>query len=211
MSDLSEGRAVQGTGDPQEAALVERAQRGDLDAFDEIVRRHQQQVFAVAVRMLGSVDDAEDVAQDAFIRAFRAISSFRAEAKVSTWLVAITMNLCRNRRRWWLRRRRMIVASLDEPVEREAGSTTLDVADPALGPDALAERREAHQRLLAAMQLLDEPSRAVLVLRDVQGYSYEEIAEILGCRIGTVKSRLSRARLALRAVLNGRFGTGWMP
>ena len=153
--------------------------------------------------MLGDRDEAQDVAQDAFMRAYRALQGFRGEAKLSTWLVSITMNLCRNRRRWWARRKRLIVASLDDPVETEEGTVGHQVADPSPTPVNEAASREQHRQIAAALTLLNEPSRTVVVLRDIQGYSYEEIAHVLRCRVGTVKSRLSRARLRLRALLDG--------
>ena len=186
-----------------DAALVARAQGGDGAAFDLLVRRHQQIVFAVALRMLGDRDEAEDVAQDVFVRAYRAIGSFRREAKLSTWLVSIAMNLCRNRRRWWARRKRVIVASLDEPVETEKGAVEHAVADPAPGPRHQAESAERERHIMAALLQLSEVDRTMIVLRDLQGHSYEEIAEIAGCQLGTVKSRLSRARVQLRALLDG--------
>lgn len=186
-----------------EAALIGRAQHGDLQAFDDLVRAHQQQVYAVAVRMLGDRDEAQDVAQDAFVRAYRSIGGFRGEARFATWLVSITMNLCRNRRRWWARRRRVVVASMDDPLENEAGTLGQQVADPAPGPSADAEHREQRERLVATVQMLSEAERTMIVLRDLQGYSYEEIAGILQVQVGTVKSRLSRARMRLRALLDG--------
>ena len=187
-----------------EGALIERARGGDLGAFDQLVLRHQQEVFAVALRMLGDRDEAQDVAQDAFIRAYRAIATFRHEAKWSTWLISITMNLCRNRRRWWARRKRLIVASLDEPLDTEEGAIGHEVADPAPTPAHTAERHERRQQLMITLQMLDEAHRSVIVLRDIEGYSYEEIARMLGCQVGTVKSRLNRARLQLRALLDGK-------
>ena len=186
-----------------EVALIAQSQRGDLAAFDALVLRHQQEVFAVAMRMLGDRDEAQDVAQDAFVRAYRSIGAFRGEAKLSTWLVSITMNLCRNRRRWWARRRRIIVASLDEPIETEEGTLGHEVADPSPSPASAAERHERQQQLAGALQMLSEGERSIVILRDIQGYAYEEIADVLCCRVGTVKSRLSRARLRLRALLDG--------
>lgn len=188
----------------EETTLIERACHGELAAFDQLVLLHQQEVFAVAVRMLGNRDEAQDIAQETFVRAYRAIGAFRQEAKLSTWLVSITMNLCRNRRRWWARQRRVVTVSLDEPVELEEGVLTHDVADPAPPPSALAERREREQYVMAALKLLDEADRTVIVLRDLQGYSYEEIAGMLGIPLGTVKSKISRARWQLRALLNGK-------
>ncbi|MBI3323897.1 MAG: sigma-70 family RNA polymerase sigma factor [Candidatus Omnitrophica bacterium] len=185
-------------------ALVRRCQAGQSEAFDQLVVRHQQQAFAVAIRLLGDRDEATDVAQDAFIRAYRGIGRFRGEAKFSTWLLAIVINLCRNRRRWWARRRQVIGGSLDEPVETEEGSLPHQVADDAPDPSAQAVTREQSRFVMQALQALDEEARTVIVLRDLEGLSYEEIAGVLKCRIGTVKSRLSRARFRLRGLLDGR-------
>jgi RNA polymerase sigma-70 factor (ECF subfamily) len=198
------GSALRKTLGLDEAAWIERCRGGDLEAFDQLVLQHQQEVFAVALRMLGDRDEAQDVAQDVFVRAYRAIGAFRGEAKLSTWLVSITMNLCRNRRRWWARRRRLIVASLDDPIDTDEGTRGRDVADPSPTPADVAERNEQQQHLTAALQMLNPSDRTVVVLRDIQGHAYEEIAQILGCRLGTVKSRLNRARLQLRSLLDGR-------
>jgi RNA polymerase sigma-70 factor (ECF subfamily) len=187
-----------------DASLVARCQQGDRSAFDALVLRHQQEVFAVALRMLGDRDEAQDVAQDAFVRAYQGLGAFRQEAKLSTWLVSITMNLCRNRRRWWARRKRVIVASIDERTDTGEGSIGHDAVDPAPSPAVAVEQRERGEQLLEALQLLSDGERTVIVLRDVQGYSYEEIAGVLRCRVGTVKSKLNRARLRLRSIVDGR-------
>ena len=186
-----------------ERRLVQQAQTGELAAFDQIVLRHQRQVYAVALRMLGREDDAEEVAQEAFVRAYRAIKTFRQEAKLSTWLVSITMNLCRNRRRWWARRRQVMAASLDDPVGE--GETTVgeQLPDHAPTPAQTAQRRELQGVIAAGLQRLDEGSREGIVLRDIHGHSYEEIAAMLRVPVGTVKSRINRARLQLRALLDG--------
>jgi RNA polymerase sigma-70 factor (ECF subfamily) len=188
----------------EEAELIRRCQAGETAAFDALVLVHQQQVFAVALRMLGEYHEATEVAQEAFVRAYRSIGSFRSEAKFSTWLFTIVTNLCRNRRRWWARRRRVIAASLDEPMTGEEGSLAHEVADPTPGPAANAQQAELSRCLTDALGVLDEDSRAVVVLCDVQGFSYEEAAQVLRVRLGTVKSRLSRARLKLRAMLDGK-------
>ena len=200
---------VGGESDPaavgqDERRLIERVQSGDRPAFDALVLRHQQQIFAVAMRMLGDRDEAQDVAQDVFVRAYCGIGGFRREAKVSTWLVSITINLCRNRRRWWARRRHLIAASLDDPDSTGEGTLGEAIPDPGPTPARSAEQHEQQRQLLASLQMLNQKDRTVIVLRDIQGHSYEEIAEILGCRLGTVKSRLNRARLQLRALLDGK-------
>jgi RNA polymerase sigma-70 factor (ECF subfamily) len=187
-----------------EATLVEQARRGERTAFDQLVLRHQQMVFAVTMRMLGDRHEAQEVAQDVFVRAFQSLGGFRGDAKLSTWLVSITMNLCRNRRRWWARRRRIIVASLDDRVEIGEETVEREAEDPSPSPAHLASARERDRYLMDALQSLDEASRSVVVLRDLQGYSYEEIAQALRCRVGTVKSRLNRARLKLRSLLDGK-------
>lgn len=188
---------------PTDEELIRQARGGDPQAFDALVRRHQQLVFSVAVRMLGDRAEAEDVSQDVFVRAYDGLAGFRGDAKLSTWLVSIAMNLSRNRRRWWMRRRRVIAASLDEPAgEEDAGGH--DAPDPGPGPAASAMTRERQRFLTAALQQLPPGDRAVIVLRDINGHSYDEIAAILKCRLGTVKSRLSRARLQLRTMLDGR-------
>ena len=186
-----------------DAALIERVQGGELAAFDQLVLRHQQVVFAVALRMLGNQHEAQDVAQEAFVRAYQGIGAFRREAKLSTWLVSITMNLCRNRRRWWARRKQLIAGSLDDPGDTEEDAIGREAADPSPGPSQMAQRHEQHQQVLAALQQLDQAHRSIVILRDLQGYAYEEIAQMLGCQVGTVKSRLNRARLQLRALLDG--------
>jgi RNA polymerase sigma-70 factor (ECF subfamily) len=193
------------SGSSDESALIARARQGDLQAFDALVLRHQQQVFAVALRMLGDHHEAEDIAQDVFVQAFRRLDGFRQDAKLSTWLVSITINQCRNRRRWKMRRKRLIAGSLDAPVSGDVeGRAPIDAAaDPAPSPAEAAQQRERERLLLGGLQLLDEPDRTVIILRDLEGYTYEEIARVLGWHLGTVKSRLNRARLRLRTTLEG--------
>lgn len=196
-----EGNGEEGVDRRADAALIARIQRGDDSAFEELVRWHSQTVFAVALRMLGDAHEAEDVAQDVFVRASRGVGAFRGAAKVSTWLLAITMNLCRNRRRWWSRHRRLIAASLDEPVGEDAEPLSDTVADPSPSPAQSAQASERRRIIETTLQALEAAAREVVVLRDLQGYSYEDMAALLRGRVGTVKSRLSRARMQLRALL----------
>ena len=184
-----------------EGVLIARAQGGDLAAFDQLVLQHQQTVFAVSLRMLGDREEAKDVAQDVFVHAYRGLGAFKGEAKLSTWLISITMNVCRNQRRWWARQRRFLAGSVDATLQTEEGAVEFEVADPAPGPAHAAQHQELSAQIQEALGQLDEPHRSVVILRDLQGCSYEEIAAIVGCQVGTVKSRLSRARLQLRALL----------
>ena len=186
-----------------DAPLIQRCQDGDTAAFDVLVLRHQRQAFAVAWRLLGDADEAKDVAQEAFVRAWRAIGTFRGDAKFSTWLLTIVTNLCRNRRRWWARRKQLIVASLDDPGESDDAPLADRIADPAPTPADRAVHSELGRQVAAALGRLDQMSRAVVVLRDVEGLPYEEIAGVLDCRVGTVKSRLNRARRRLQTLLQG--------
>jgi RNA polymerase sigma-70 factor (ECF subfamily) len=168
-----------------DADLVSRAQAGQLDAFEELVRRHRLGTYRVAVRMLGQESDAEDATQDAFVQAWRNLGGFRADAAFSTWMYRIVTNRCLN----MLRARRRTEPL---PQDREA---------PASQPDRIAEGRWQIEDLTRAIGRLTPEQRAPLVLRELQGCTYEEIAEALDLSIPAVKSRLHRARLELLAAM----------
>ena len=168
-----------------DADLVSRAQAGRLDAFEELVRRHRLGAYRVALRMLGDESDAEDATQDAFVQAWRNLDRFRADAAFSTRMYRIVTNRCLN----MLRARRRTEPL---PEDREA---------PASRPDRIAEGRWQVEQLQRAIGRLTPEQRAPLVLRELQGCSYEEIAEVLGLSISAVKSRLHRARLELLAAM----------
>ena len=169
--------------------LLARLRAGDPRAFEELVVTYQHRVFGVALRMLGSRAEAEEIAQEVFLRAHRAMAEFRGEARLSTWLYAIVSRLCLNR--------------LESPDRRMArGDAALaDIA--AATPDAAAEaeRAELDAALHAAIAELPDERRLVLVLRDIDGLSYEQIAETLALDLGTVRSRLHRARMQLKEKL----------
>jgi RNA polymerase sigma-70 factor (ECF subfamily) len=175
-------------GDAADAPVfLERLRAGDVEAFEELVVSHQHRVFAVAVRMLGSAAEAEEIAQEAFLRAHRSLPEFRGDAKLSTWLYAIVSRLCLNR-----------LASGDRKAVRHGEEVLLRVADPRGGPEADAERGELEAALHRAIAELSEERRVVVILRDLEGLSYEEIAVALGIELGTVRSRLHRARMDLK-------------
>ena len=183
-----------------ELALIRRVRQGDAEAFDRLVELFAGQVYNLAFRMIGNAEDAQDIAQEAFIRAYDALPRFRGEAAFSTWLYRIVVNVCRDEMSRRRRRPPTLTELESENAEVSPLSETLSTGESA--EDELV-RRERHHALGAAIAALPTPFRVVLVLYDVQGFSYQEIAEMLRANIGTVKSRLNRARNLLREKLRG--------
>ena len=184
--------------------LARRAGRGDEDAFSELVRLHEKKVYNLALRICGNQEDAADAAQEAFLSAWRGLPNFRGEAGFSTWLYRLTSNAAIDCLRRTGRRRESV--SLDD---RGLG---LDAVDGAPSPQAAAEGKELRQAVLEGLGQLSEDHRQALALRELQEMSYEEISAALGVDLGTVKSRISRARGALRKILlkNGNL-SGYLP
>ena len=185
--------------DSREAALIERCRTGDDEACAELVSTHQRMVFTLGMHLLGDRDEALDLSQEVFLRVFRTLSSFRGQSALRTWIYRIVINQARNRQRWWRRRHRSSQVSLDDHLQQcgEMESKT-DVL-----PDRLLASKETATRIWEAMDRLPFDQRTALILREVDGLRYEEIAFSLGIAVGTVKSRLTRARQALRAELLG--------
>jgi RNA polymerase sigma-70 factor (ECF subfamily) len=181
--------------DLAEAAFLRGALDGDLDAFNGLVELHQRAVFNLCLRMVGSPAAAEDAAQDAFLSAYRNIRTFRGQ-RFRPWLMRIAANACIDELR---RRARRPALSLDTPPP--GSDEPPDVADTAPGPEAEALRAEQQATVQAALLRLPEDQRLAVVLCDMQGYAYEEIAEAMRVSIGTVKSRIARGRAKLRAIL----------
>jgi RNA polymerase sigma-70 factor, ECF subfamily len=178
--------------------LVARCQAGDEAAFDELVRRHQRRALNVAFQLLRDHEDAMEVAQDAFVRVYRSIGEFRGDCEFTTWLHQIVVNLARNKHRWWTRRGREKVVSLDGGLTTLDGDVKLQVATADDPPDAAVVKREFVRAVGEHLAQLPGKFREALVLRNVEDMSYEEIAAVLHCSVGTVKSRIARAREALR-------------
>ncbi len=176
--------------------LVRRAQRGEIAAFNTLVIRHQNAAYSLAFRFLRSREAAEDVTQEAFLRAWRAIDTFRGE-RFRSWLLRIVANAARDELR---RGKRRPQRSLDEARD-DPDRASIDPVEPGLGPQARAEQAELRQVLERALGELPEEWRMAVLLSDVHGLAYEEIAETTGVPLGTVKSRLSRARARLRDLL----------
>jgi RNA polymerase sigma-70 factor (ECF subfamily) len=181
----------------EERRLVEVAQRGDVASFNELVRLFEGRVYNLCYRMLGDPDSAADAAQDAFLSAFRNLRSFRG-GSFRSWMLRIATNTCYDVLR--VRKRRPSV-SLDIEADDETDSSPLQIADTAESPDDFAQRRELAAAIQHGLTLLPDEQRIVLILSDIQGLAYEEIAQITNSNLGTVKSRLSRGRARLREVL----------
>ena len=179
----------------EERRLVDRSRRGDLEAFDQLVRLYEKNVYSTAYRLSGSYDDASDIAQEAFVRAWNNLKSFRGDSAFSTWLYRIVTNVFLDDRK---RKRARPHRSLEEVMTLEESTVTRQFEDPTPGPQDVAEGDERRKILEMAIKTLPEEQRVMVVLYHTQGLSYEEIAEITKCPMGTVKSRLNRARLALR-------------
>lgn len=182
-----------------EEHLIEQCRTGDRAAFDRLVRSYEKRVYNLAYRLSGHYDEANDICVDVFLRVFQALKHFRGEANFSTWLFRITTNVFLDRRK---RMRNKQHLSLEEYIELEENSVARQIEDPAPSPGEVAETRERDRLLAAAIGALPEYQRAMIVLYHTEQRSYEEIAEILGLPIGTVKSRLNRARATLRATLS---------
>jgi len=181
----------------QEAALVQRCAAGDEAACTELVGEHQRMVVQLAMNLLGDRDEALDLSQEVFLRVFRTIHRFRGQSSLRTWIYRIAVNQARNRHRFWRRRHRADQVSLDQHVaahgEFQSGGE--------LTPDRMLAQKQLAERLNHALEHLPFDQRTAIILREIDGLSYEEIAFSLGVAIGTVKSRLTRARQALRLEL----------
>ncbi len=181
----------------REAALIQRCAAGDDTAFAEVMAEHQRMVVQLAMNLLGDRDEALDLSQDVFIRVFRTIGQFRGQSALRTWIYRIAVNQARNRHRFWRRRRRSDQVSLDAHVEAHGDFQ----CGAEVGPDRILAQKELAARLQGALDALPFDQRTAIVLREVDGLSYDEIAFSLGVAVGTVKSRLTRARQSLRSGL----------
>ena len=185
-------------GDDTDEHLMLRVGRGERAAFDEIVRRYSRKMVNVAYQIVGEREQAEDIAQETFLRAYKSAARYTEMAKFSTWLYTIAINLCRNE----LRRRKFRPYSLEEMAEREdEGKLRVDIADERSKPDSDLERKETVRNVQRAIAMVPEKFRVPMVLRDIQDLSYEEIGAMLKLPEGTVKSRINRGRLRVKQIL----------
>jgi len=171
--------------------------------FDELVLEHKDKVFNLCYRFLGNYEEADDCAQETFVKVYRSLKGFRRESSVSTWIYRIAVNTCKNRVASAQYRRSRNMVRLDEPKETDDGARPVDIGDEKLSPAAEAGRRQTGELIQEAIDSLPRDQRSVVILRDVEGLSYEEVAEATGLNLGTVKSKLARARQVLREKLKG--------
>jgi RNA polymerase sigma-70 factor (ECF subfamily) len=180
---------------------IDGCRAGDEKAFAEIVFHYQKKVFNIAYRMLGNLEEAKDLAQEVFISVFESIKDLKEEIKFDAWLTQITLNHCRNRWKYLKRRKYFDSDSLDDPMETEDGNMAKAIVDPSGNPETLYEKKMIQQFIQRGLLKLKEDRRELLVLRDLRGFSYEEMGELLGLPEGTIKSKLHRARMDLKEVL----------
>jgi RNA polymerase sigma-70 factor, ECF subfamily len=192
------GRATEEAQLSDEALIRRYLETGDRELFATLVRRHQNTVFAMCVRIVGSREKAEEVAQDVFIAVYRNLDKFRGDARFRTWLYRVVVNHCKNKNAYLARRHSKRHESLDAGREREDGEVKRELPSPNPGPEQATLAKQRRALLEKGLARLGEDHRTVIVMRDLQGMPYEEIAQTLGVAPGTVKSRLNRARNELK-------------
>jgi RNA polymerase sigma-70 factor (ECF subfamily) len=181
-----------------EAHFIERLQAGEAAAFDRLVQERSNDVYALLYRLTEDREEARDLTQETFLKVFQSIDRFRGDADLKTWIYRIALNQARNRWRWWRRRRRDMTVSLDAAGEHDEQPISARLRDAGIGPEQETLLRERERALRTALRTLGRSYREVVILRDVEGLTYEEISAALEISIGTVKSRLSRGRQDLR-------------
>ncbi|MGN0134200.1 MAG: sigma-70 family RNA polymerase sigma factor [Anaerotignum sp.] len=181
--------------DHREKELIAKAKQGDMLAFEELILRHEKIVYNVALRMMNHSEDAKDISQEVFLKAYKNMKNFDERSMFSTWLYRITTNTCIDEMR---KRKGKQSYSLEEELENEEGSMQRQIADEGETPEESLLREERKSELLQALDTLSEEHKAAVILRDIRGLSYEEVAEIVDLPMGTVKSRISRARNQLK-------------
>lgn len=181
-----------------EKELIQKCKEGDIDSFELLIESYQQRVYNIALRMLGNKEDASDIAQEVFIKIYKSIAGFKEEASLSTWIYRIATNVCLDELR---KRKKTKVISIDSTIQLEDSEVSMQMPDERPQPDELLTQKELKQEVQKAINDLKEEHKTVIILRDINGYSYEEIAKILDCTLGTVKSRINRARNTLKNIL----------
>lgn len=186
-----------------EVEFIERLKAGDADAFDTFVTRYTADIYALLFRLTQDAEEARDLTQETFLRALKAVKNFRGDADLKTWLYRIAINESRNRFRWWKRRNRSATVSLDAEDAFAETSLHEKISGNSDNPEMETLRRERQTALRQALNDLSENFREAIILRDIEGLSYEEVAAALETNVGTIKSRIARGREELRKKLKG--------
>lgn len=182
----------------QEASLIEQSKSGNIESFEQLVISHQKKMFNIAFRMLGNLEDANDVTQEALIKAYRGINSFNGKSSFSTWLYTIVNNASIDFIR---KNKKNKTVYLDREYESAEGTHKIEVACHGDTPEEVLEKKEVRRVIEEAIKELSEDHRRIIVLRDIEQFTYAEIAQILDCSEGTVKSRINRARKILKVII----------
>lgn len=183
--------------------LVKRSLQGDNEAFEELVVKYQNKIYALAYRYMGNEEDAYDMTQESFIKAYRSLRSFKGDSSFGTWMYRVATNVCLDELR--RRKRRIVSLSLDEPLAtRDGDEVEKEIPDTSPTADIIYEQKELSQYIQDVLNGMKPDHKTTIILRDIMELTYEEIAEVLNCNVGTVKSRLSRARESLRKKLGDR-------
>lgn len=181
-----------------EKLLVAKSKKGNLNAFEELIGGYEKKAYNIAYRIMGNEEDAKDMAQEAFIKIYKSIQNFREESSFSTWLYRIVTNVCLDELR---KRKKDKLVPLEMNIETEKGTAVVELSAEKETPEDVFERVEKRQLIQNAILSLGEDYKTVIILRDIQGFGYEEIATILNCSLGTIKSRINRARNMLKEKL----------
>ena len=180
-----------------EKKLVLQSKSGDLQSFERLIKAYQKMAYNVAYRIMGNEEDAKDMTQEALIKVYRNIKGFRMDSSFSTWLYRIVMNTCKDE----LRKKKMKVISIDQPIQTGDGQMQMEIEDTSLHPDEILVSKETQTEVHDALQEVSEKNRVVVVLRDIKGFSYSEISDVLEVPVGTIKSRINRGRQELKSIL----------
>ncbi len=205
QADLTMGNLASAlTFESEEAALIAELQAGSEDAYEWLIARYHQPIFSLLARAVQDREAAADLTQEVFVKVFRGVSGFHGESSLRTWIYRIALHEASNHRRWWTRHKQSEIPIEQEMGKSENGQPVLlkeMLVDPAESPYERALHEESRTRVEAALSKVPEPFRTTLILRDIDGFVYEDVAEMQGVNLGTVKSRLVRGRAALKAIL----------
>ncbi|RKD33168.1 RNA polymerase sigma factor [Thermohalobacter berrensis] len=180
-----------------EDRLIAESIKGNIDAFEKLIEKYEKTAYNIALKMLKNHEDAMDISQEALIKVYKSISKFNRKSAFSTWLYRIVVNTCID----FLNKKKKKVFSIDNPITTETGEIKREIEDNTYTPEVIIDRKETKEIIYDSIDKLDTIYKTVIILRDIQGFSYKEIAQILDCSIGTVKSRISRGRKILKKII----------